>query len=386
MSTPIPTTGSTVPSDQAVRGLHHLTAISTDAGRSIAWYTGILGLRLVTRSVDPDDWRAHHLFFSTGTDGAPGSLLTVIDWPTMKRGTPGIGGTHHIAFATADRDTLLRWKRWLTDHGQPVEGPYDRTYFTSIYTKDPDGLIIEIATNGPGWTIDEAPDALGTAVRPPPFETTAAGRDEPAIAAETWPEPVPAIDDAMRLEHFHHVTAIGTHQPEMERLWTDLLGLRMVKRTLNFDDPTSPHLYWGVGEAAPGTIVTFFVQDPNTRRPARSGTGVTHHWALDVPDGSLDFWVERLTNAGHLMTPIQDRAAFQRVAFRDRDGMIVELATSGPGLTAVGAVSPASSATDPASLPLWLPEQIEAHRATIEGDLSALVIPDIASFGTGTAS
>ncbi len=364
--------------DHAVRGLHHLTVVSTDPGRAVAWYTGILGLRLVVRSVDIDDWRSHGLFFSTGASGAPGSLLTLVDWPDMKRGTPGIGGTHHVAFATADRETLLRWKRWLTDHGQSVDGPYDRTYFTSIYTKDPDGLIVEIATEGPGWTVDEAPEALGTVVKPPPFETTAAGRDEPAIAAETWPAPVTSIDDAMRLRHLHHITAIGTHQPEMERLWVETLGLRLVKRTINFDDPTSPHLYWGVGDAAPGTVVTFFVQDPNTRRPARSGTGVTHHWALEVPDGALEYWVERLTNYGNQVTPIQDRGPFQRVAFRNRDGMIVELATTGPGL-------PPSTGADAADLPLWLPTQLEAHRERIEANLSPLVIPDIASFGTGSA-
>ena len=372
------TTPTSVPTEHAVRGLHHLTAVSTDPGRSVAWYTGILGLRLVVRTVDIDDWRSHGLFFSTGTDGEPGSLLTLVDWPDMKRGNPGIGGTHHVAFATADHETLLRWKRWLTDHGQPVDGPYDRTYFTSIYTKDPDGLIVEIATNGPGWTVDEAPGTLGTAVKPPPFETTAAGRDEPAIAAETWQESIAGIDDAMRLQHLHHVTAIGTHQPEMERLWTEILGLRLVKRTINFDDPTSPHLYWGVSDAAPGTVVTFFVQDPNTRRPARSGTGVTHHWALEVPDGALEYWVERLTNHGIQVTPIQDRGPFQRIAFRNRDGMIVELATTGAGL-------PPSTGADPADLPLWLPAQLEANREQIEANLSPLIIPDIASFGTGRA-
>ncbi len=377
-SASVPAASTTSP-ERAVRGLHHLTTVSTNAGRSIAWYTGILGLRLVTRSVDLDDWRSHHLIFATSTDGAPGSLLTVIEGPDTKRGNPGVGGTHHIAFATADRHTLLRWKRWLTGHGQSVEGPYDRTYFTSIYTSDPDGLIIEIATNGPGWTLDEAPDQLGTEIKPPPFETTAAGRDEPAIIAETWPERVTEIDDAMRLEHFHHVTAIGTDQPEMERLWTGILGLRMVKRTLNFDDPTSPHLYWGAGDATPGTIVTFFVRQDGQRRPARSGAGVTHHWAIEVPDGSLGYWVDRLTHEGIQTTPVQDRAAFQRVTFQTQDGMIVELATTGPGL-------PTSAGADPSSVPLWLPGQLEVERATIESNLPPLVIPDVASFGTGPTS
>ncbi len=373
----LPTTSSVDPG-YAIRGLHHLTSISTDAGRSIAWYTGILGLRLVARSVDLDDWRSHHLYFSTGPDGAPGSLLTLVDWPGMKRGNPGIGGTHHIAFATADRDTLLRWKRWLVDHGQKVDGPYDRTYFTSIYTADPDGLIIEIATNGPGWTVDEAPDQLGTQLRPPPFETTAAGRDEPAIAAETWPEPVATIDEAMRLEHFHHVTAIGTHQPEMERFWGETLGLRMVKRTLNFDDPETPHLYWGVGDALPGTVVTFFVQQAGARRPARLGTGQTHHWALEVADDALGYWVERLNAHAIQTTPIQDRGPLQRVAFRDRDGMILELATSGPGF-------PSTAPSDPADVGLWLPDRLEGQRDEIVAGLAPLVIPDLSDLTAGSA-
>lgn len=378
MSRPFQRAMTSVPPSHAVRGLHHLTTVSTDAGRSLAWYTAILGLKLVARSVDIDDTRSHQLFISTGSGGAPGSLLTVVEWAGMKRGNPGIGGTHHVAFATADRTTLLRWKRWLIDHGQSVEGPYDRTYFTSIYTKDPDGLIVEIATDGPGWTVDESPDALGSAVRPPPFETTAAGRDERAIVAETWPEPVLAIDDAMRLKQLHHVTAIGTHQPEMERLWSDILGLRLVKRTINFDDPTAPHLYWGVGDGAPGTVVTFFVQDPGTRRPARAGTGITHHWALDVPDDALDFWVDRLTTSGIATTPIEDLGVFRRFAFRDRDGMIIELATSGPGFASPNAASPADA-------PLWLPPQLEDRRQQIEAGLPPLVLPDIVSFGSGAA-
>lgn len=359
-----------VPAEHGITGLHHLTAATTDIGRAQAWYTGLLGLRLIGRSVDPTDRYTPHLLLATGSDGAPGSLVTLVEWPDRKRGSPGIGATHHLAFATADRDTLLRWKRWLTDHGQPVDGPYDRTYFTSIYTSDPDGLIVEIATNGPGWTVDEAPDALGLEVHPPPFATTAAGRDEPAIRAETWPEPVDAIDDAMRLERIHHVTAIGASQAEMERLWSEVLGLRLVKRTINFDDPESPHLYWGVGDGAPGTIVTFFVW-PAGRKPGRSGAGVTHHFALAVPDGSLDFWADRLEAETIQTTGILDSGAFRRLQFRTRDGMITELATAGPGYGA-GTVSPDATGT-----PLWLPPRQEAHRDRIAAEFARVTVPDV---------
>jgi glyoxalase family protein len=78
----------------------------------------------------------------------------------------GIGGTHHFALQVAGYDGLLKWKRRLTDLGFPVTGPLDRHYFKSIYFTDPDGTIMEIATLGPGWTVDEDPDLIGSASRP----------------------------------------------------------------------------------------------------------------------------------------------------------------------------------------------------------------------------
>ncbi len=343
----------------AITGVHHLTAVSSDIPRAIEWYTRTLGLHVVKRTIDTDDWRSYHVFLSTDPQGTPGTLLSLLQWSDARKGNPGIGGTHHLAFATADRESLLRWKRWLTDRGNPVDGPYDRTYFTSIYTRDPDGLIIEIATVGPGWTIDEAADRIGETVKPPPFETTAAGRDEDAIAAETWPVPILAIDDAMRLSGIHHVTAIGTDQPETESFWTDLLGMRMVKRTINFDDPDSPHLYWGVGDGAPGTIVTFFVWPPTGRRAARLGTGQTHHFALTVPDDALGFWIERLTEAGTRTTPIRDQTYTRGVLFQNRDGHIVELATPSPGMTI-------DERPDALGTELMLPPRLAGQRERIE--------------------
>ncbi|HEV2526949.1 MAG TPA: VOC family protein [Thermomicrobiales bacterium] len=346
----------------AITGIHHVTAVATDIPRAIDWYTRTLGLHLVKRTIDTDDWQSYHVFVSTEPTGQPGTLLSLLEWKDSRKGTPGIGGTHHVAFATADRESLLRWKRWLTDHGNPVDGPYDRTYFTSIYTKDPDGLIVEIATVGPGWTVDETADHLGEAVQPPPFQTTAAGRDEQAIAAETWPVPVLAIDDAMRLSRLHHVTAIGTNQAGMEAFWSDLLGMRLVKRTINFDDPDSPHLYWGVEDGAPGTIVTFFVWPTAGRKAARLGTGQTHHFALTVPDDSLGYWIERLTGAGTRTTPIRDQTYTRGVLFQNPDGHILELATSSPGMTV-------DERADALGRDLMLPPRLAAQRERIEVSL-----------------
>jgi len=140
--------------------IHHLTAISRDAQRTVDFYTGSLGLRLIKQTVNFDDPSSYHLYFADEENG-PG-VLTFFEWKSASRGTFGIGGTHHLAFETQDRETLLRWKRWLSDGGIHVTGPYNRVYFESIYFTDPDGLILEIATHGPGWTLDEAPHALGS--------------------------------------------------------------------------------------------------------------------------------------------------------------------------------------------------------------------------------
>ena len=118
-------------------------------------------MRLVKKTVNFDDPGSYHLYFGDET-GRPGTAITYFEWAHAPKGRPGIGGTHHYALRVADMDGLLQWKRRLTDLGQPVDGPYDRHYFTSIYFRDPDGVIIEIATDGPGWTVDEAADPSGT--------------------------------------------------------------------------------------------------------------------------------------------------------------------------------------------------------------------------------
>ena len=97
----------------------------------------------------------------------------MIERPDAPAGHPGIGGSHHFALAVADRDILLMWKRRFLDEGYPVNGILDRHYFQSIYIKDPDGQIVELATLGPGWTIDEEAARIGEEHRAP-----AAGDDQ----------------------------------------------------------------------------------------------------------------------------------------------------------------------------------------------------------------
>ena len=315
-----------------INGIHHLTAICRDAQRTVDFYTGTLGLRLTARTASLDDSSSSHLSFAAGDDGP--SVLTFFERQGAPRGAFGIGGTHHLAFETRDRDTLLQWKRWLTDDGIRVTGPYNRVYFESIYFTDPDGLILEIATSGPGWTVDETPDALGFEVRLPPPETTALYRDEAAIAAEIWPEPVSALTAEMRLRRIHHITAIGSDAGRIEQFFAGILGMRLVKHTVNFDDPSTPHLYFGVGDGAPGTIITYFAYPHGTMRPVRAGAGLTHHFALSVPDeDALANWHDMLNSSGVATSDIEDHAYFRSITLHDPDGHIIEIATDTAGLT-----------------------------------------------------
>ncbi len=352
-----------------VLGLHHITLVSANAQRTVDFYTQVLGQRLIKQTVNFDDPGSYHLYFGDEV-GRPGTAITFFEWPRAPKGYPGIGGTHHLALQVADYDGLLKWKRRLIDLGLKVDGPYDRHYFTSIYFRDPDGVILEIATMGPGWAVDEEPDRIGTEFRAPPPDMLIRNRAEERVAAETWPEPVPVITAEMALNHgLHHITAIGSSIQRTHAFFGELLGMRRVKMTNNFDDPNSAHWYWGTGEGRPGTLITYFERQPTRERRARIGVGQTHHFALAVPDEQTQLeWREKLIAAGLRVSPVMDRIYFKSIYTNDPDGHIVELATVGPGFAVDEDVASLGTTL---KLPPWL----EPDRLDIERELRQLHIP-----------
>lgn len=352
-----------------ILGLHHITIVSANAQRTVDFYTGALGLRLVKQTVNFDDPGSYHLYFGDER-GRPGTAITFFEWRGATRGYPGIGGTHHFALQVADYDGLLKWKRRLVDRGIAVDGPLDRHYFTSIYFNDPDGTIIEIATVGPGWAIDEAPDRIGTEFRAPPNEMIINNRDAARIGAITWPEAVPAITPDMALSRgMHHITAIGSDIERTHAFFGDLLGMRRVKMTNNFDDPRSAHWYWGAGDGQPGTLITYFERDPQKERRMKMGAGQTHHYALAVPDEQTQLeWREKFVQAGVRVSPVMDRVYFKSIYTNDPDGHIVELATVGPGFAF-------DEAPETLGTTLKLPPWLEKHRGEINGLLKPLRVP-----------
>lgn len=349
-----------------IQGLHHITLVCHNAQRTVDFYTQVLGQRFIKKTVNFDDPGAYHLYFGNHT-GQPGSAITFFEWAHAPQGYPGIGGTHHFALTVPDYDGLLKWKRRLTDLGLGVNGPLDRHYFTSIYFRDPDGVILKIATAGPGFVRDEPAGSLGSEHRPPPPEMLISNRDEERIAAETWPKPVPAITPNMALmQGMHHISAISSDIQRTHAFFGDLLEMRLVKMTDNFDEPDSAHWYWGTGNGEPGTLITYFEHDPDKARRAGMGAGQTHHFAFSVPDDDTQLeWRKKLLRAGLQVSPVMDRVYFKSIYTNDPDGHIVELATAGPGFLVD---------EDEAKLgqTLRLPPWLEQHRQQIEARLQPI--------------
>ena len=169
----------------------------------------------------------------------------------------------------------------------------------------------------------------------------------------------------MRLEHgLHHITAIGENIERTHEFFGGLLGMRLVKQTNNFDDPQSFHWYWGVGDGAPGTLVTYFERKPEREKPARMGAGQTHHFALAVADDDTQLeWRDKLVSAGVQVTPVMDRVYFKSIYMNDPDGQIVEIATMGPGFTVD---EPMDELGQNLQLPPWLSDDRERIAKSLE--------------------
>lgn len=306
----------------SILGLRHVGLVCADAGLIADFYTRVLGLRPIPATGGADLCLGDAL-------GRHGAILQFSARPDDPVGRRGVGATHHVALAVPDPAALRRWKRRLHDMGVQVTGPYERRYFQSIYFRDPDGIILELATWGPGWTVDEPADRLGTAVQVPPDPHVVGRRDEAAIAGDSWPDPVPVITPDMALIGLHHVTLICSQIERTADFYRELLGLRLLKRTYNFDNPRVPHWYLGPGAGEPGTVITYFGEGEIGTPPGRLGRGLTHHIAFNVAGAAALMQLrDRLQQAGvSVSSEVRDWGPEQAVRFADPDGQILEAAT-----------------------------------------------------------
>lgn len=130
-----------------LRGLHHITAICADAERTIAFYRDLLGLAVVQDGPSDDDPQARHVWFGA-MDGSAGMLLSFMQYPELPPGSVGVGSTHHFALIVDSASEQDAWRDYLRERGIECTDALDRGAFRSIYLRDPDNHIIEIATRG----------------------------------------------------------------------------------------------------------------------------------------------------------------------------------------------------------------------------------------------
>ncbi len=314
-----------------VSGIHHVSAIASDPQRNVDFYAGVLGLRLVKRTVNFDDPQTYHLYYGDEV-GTPGSIMTFFPWPGARRGGQGTGQLAVPSFAVLP-SALGFWVERLLRAGVAYERPTKRAFGREsesvLAFRDPDGMLLEIVA------------APGAEARP-------AWADAPGITH----------DDAIR--GFHSVTLWVDDGVPTERVLVTTLGFRAVA------EAKGVHRF-AAGDGGVGTLVDVratggFVQ-------GRSGAGTVHHVAFRVPDDAAELAVrEQVVAAGLHPTGVLDRHYFRSVYFREPGGVLYELATDMPGFAV-------DEPVDKLGHSLQLPPRYEPHRAQIEAALPPIHLP-----------
>jgi predicted esterase/catechol 2,3-dioxygenase-like lactoylglutathione lyase family enzyme len=313
-----------------VLGIHHVTAIASDPQKNLDFYVGLLGLRLVKRTVNFDDPETYHLYFGDDV-GNPGSIMTFFPWPGARPGRHGTGQVAVTSFAVLPR-SLGFWVERLVRHGIRYEGPTKQV----ISFRDPDGLMLEIVGHA------------GAEARP------------------AWGE-APGIPHEHAIHGFHGVTIWAEQGDATERVLVDTLGFRAVH-----EDGSTRR--FAVGDGGPGAVVD--VRSVGGFVHGAGGAGTVHHVAWRVPDDAAQLQMrERVTQAGLDPTPVIDRNYFHSVYFREPGGVLFELATDPPGFAIDEPVARLGER-------LMLPRQYEALRPQIEAILPPIHLPVPASVAT----
>jgi glyoxalase family protein len=298
-----------------LEGIHHITAITADARRNLDFYTGVLGLRLVKKSVNQDDPTAYHLFYGDEA-GSAGADLTFFEYRGIERGRAGGGMAHRIVWRVASSDALDFWKERLRRAGIAVAHEGDHLRFD-----DPEGLGFEIRA--------------------------ARMADEPLAARH------PEIPAALALQGFDGVRAYGV-EPERSR--------RFLEETLQFAASGA-----GDFDVRGERRGSFYAYDRAARR-GTGGAGTVHHvaWASRPDDHAA--WRERVIRGGGHPTPIINRFYFRSIYFREPSGVLFEIATLGPGFAV-------DEAPEHLGESLSLPPSLAHLRAELERVLTPLPNP-----------
>lgn len=310
----------------AIPGLHHVTAIAGDPSRTIAFYTEVLGLRLVKKTINFDDPGTYHFYFGDRV-GTPGTIISFFPWPSAGRGQKGFGQPRAIGFAVPV-GSLDSWRERLTRLGVAAGEPRERLGESVIAIQDPDGNDLELVA------VEELPEI------------------DPWIESSVAP--------AQAIHGLHSVTLWVLNAEGTLRLLTETLGLEATLQSgerFRLRIPTEEE-----DPSDSGRQPASFVDVVETGDAQRGGVGVgtIHHVAFRVREHAEQVALRGLLlGAGMTVTPIINRQYFQSIYFREPGGVLLEVATDPPGFTI-------DEAAEELGASLKLPPQYEPARERIE--------------------
>ena len=272
----------------APHGLHHVTAIASDPQRNVDFYTRVLGLRLIKRTVNFDAPESWHLYYGDER-GRPSSLLTFFPWPDVPQGRHGAGMTSATAFSVPP-EALGWWHERLKGLGVDVDAPVQRDQEEVLTLRDPDGMVLDlVAAQGDGRS--------------------------------GW-DGVAAIPAEQAVRGLHAITLSERALDPTASMLTDLLSMEVATE----DDDRVRFTMSGGGS---GALVD--VAAGASSRGLQAG-GTVHHVAYRAPDlETMTQWQQQLSEAGVAVTEIRDRQYFKSIYFREPGGVLFEIATDTPG-------------------------------------------------------
>lgn len=309
--------------EKRILGLHHVTAIANKAQRNLDFYTKVLGMRLVKKTVNFDDPGTYHFYFGNET-GEAGTILTFFPWEGVGPGRNGSGMATDIAYAVPS-GALAFWKARLTAHNIPFE---EQSIFGEnlISFKDPDGLQLQLV------------EPAGTYTR------------------SVWA--TDDVKDDVALRGFYNVTLTLQRSEATARVLTDILGYELQKQEGN-------RLRFATDAIDTANLIDI-VESPAATR-GHNAAGTNHHIAFRVKDDQVLMELrEKIVSAGFNITPKIDRDYFYSLYFREPGGVLFEIATDNPGFAVDEPLAELGSS-------LRLPKQYEGMREEIEAILPELV-------------
>ncbi|MDB5231282.1 MAG: diguanylate cyclase [Chitinophagaceae bacterium] len=309
--------------ENTILGLHHITAIADDAQRNYNFYTKVLGLRLVKKTVNFDDPGTYHFYFGDEA-GSPGTILTFFPWEGIGKGYTGTGMATDIGYSVA-KDSLGFWSDRFKQFNVKQEQIQERFGEQYLSFQDPDGLKLDLIItanedNRKGWETNDVKADVAT-------------------------------------KGFHNITLTLKNVTPTATILTDILGYKLLKQEGN--------RYRFITDAVDNANVVDMIEAPNLA-PGRGAAGTNHHVAFRVKDDNILMnFREKIASKGFGITPKIDRDYFFSLYFREPGGVLFELATDNPGFTRDEPLNELGTS-------LKLPKQYENNRKQIEETLPVL--------------